>query len=203
MQINTTIYNPDGPFLPDTKIGCLEFLWNTIKGASRNSDDLTIKDAFRCAMPEQNTKKKLITFITHGRAALISSIVIKACDHVQGFYGLNSPSDKVQKHIIWLLTESHFMYGGINLEKHTLDSRQPFGSDLIIEIIESQWFSISSRSNVDAETTTKIAEKKDLPLSIIIFVITTIEHALKGWSSAFFTCTTAKKQTISSGTFNF
>lgn len=41
-------------------------------------------------------------------------------------------------------------------------------------MIESQWFTTSSKGNADVETTAKIVEQKDLPLSIVILVVTAV-----------------------------
>jgi hypothetical protein len=62
------------------------------------------------------------------------------------------------------------------------------------------WFSTSIRSNIDAETTAKIAAERDVPLSIVILILCVvrpvsylfyhklmfsikIEHALKEWEN--------------------
>jgi Domain of unknown function (DUF6532) len=52
----------------------------------------------------------------YGRSALISSVISKARERVRGFYGLNGTSDKTREDVEWLLTDSKFMYGDINLE---------------------------------------------------------------------------------------
>jgi Domain of unknown function (DUF6532) len=55
----------------------------------------------------------------YGRSALISSVITKARERVRGFYGLSGSSDKVRGDVEWLLTDSKFMYGEINLEVWT------------------------------------------------------------------------------------
>lgn len=53
----------------------------------------------------------------YGRTALISNLVTKARNRVRGFYGLNkSNAKKTRDDIEWLLTESRFMFGGIDLQ---------------------------------------------------------------------------------------
>jgi hypothetical protein len=52
----------------------------------------------------------------YGRSALISSVISKARERVRGFYGLNGTADKIRGDVEWLLTDSKFMYGGVNLE---------------------------------------------------------------------------------------
>lgn len=51
---------------------------------------------------------------------------------------------------------------------------KPFGAQIIIDIIEAQWFPSTSRSKLDLETTNKIYEKRDLPLNVIILVVTAV-----------------------------
>jgi len=83
------------------------------------------------------------------------------------------------------------MYGDVNVEvwslfplsqpakcslvkNRTYNAQKPFGTPLIVEIIESQWFSTSSRSNSDVDTTAKIVAEKTIPLSIIILILTMV-----------------------------
>ena len=78
---------------------------------------------------------------------------------------------------------------------------QPFGCQLIVDIIEAQWFPSTSRSKLDLETTNRIYEKRDLPLNVLLLSVTAvssklflmlvdslilqiqIEHGLKEWSA--------------------
>jgi hypothetical protein len=55
----------------------------------------------------------------YGRSALMSSIITKARERIRGFYGLSGTSDKIRGDVEWLLTDSKFMYGDINLEVWT------------------------------------------------------------------------------------
>ena len=57
------------------------------------------------------------------------------------------------------------------LQKRTYNKSKPFSSHLIIDIIESVWFSTNARSNLDAETTTKMVADRDIPLSIILLIL--------------------------------
>ena len=52
----------------------------------------------------------------YGRSALISNVITKARERVRGFYSLSGASDKVREDVEWLLTDSRFMYGDINVE---------------------------------------------------------------------------------------
>jgi len=55
----------------------------------------------------------------YGRTALISNLVTKARDRVRGFYGLNKANAKKTKDDVeWLLIDSRFMYGNVNLQVH-------------------------------------------------------------------------------------
>ena len=90
----------------------------------------------------------------------------------------------------WLLTQSRFMYDGIDLEvwigtysnpsfnlllqKQTYDKSKPFSTHLIIDIIESVWFTTNARSNLDVETTMRIVAEKDIPLSIILLILSVV-----------------------------
>ncbi|KAF9475807.1 hypothetical protein BDN70DRAFT_935557 [Pholiota conissans] len=175
------MYHPKGPFLTSNRLERLEFAWNTIKDTSKQSNSVSTKDAFKRASANDNVKRQLTTFTMYGRTALISNIITKARSRVKGFFGFKG--DKVKDDIEWLLKDSKFMYGGVNVEKREYNNQEPFGCDLIVDIIEAQWFSTTSRSNADAETSAKIAAEKDLPLTIIILAVTVIEHAIKEWNN--------------------
>jgi hypothetical protein len=64
----------------------------------------------------------------YGRSALISSVITKARERVRGFYGLSGTSDKIRGDVEWLLTDSKFMYGDINLEVWTRFPSNQLGS---------------------------------------------------------------------------
>ncbi|PPQ87820.1 hypothetical protein CVT26_007757 [Gymnopilus dilepis] len=51
---------------------------------------------------------------------------------------------------------------------------QPFGCQLIVDIIEAQWFPSTSRSKLDLETTNRIYERKDLPLNVLLLSVTAV-----------------------------
>jgi hypothetical protein len=52
----------------------------------------------------------------YGRTQFLSNLITKAREKVRGFYHLMGTVDKVRDDIQWLLTESRFMYGDINIE---------------------------------------------------------------------------------------
>lgn len=59
------IYHESGPFNPmNTRVSRLEFAWATVRDASENSNDSKMKDAFRRASNNDQTKKDLLTFVS-------------------------------------------------------------------------------------------------------------------------------------------
>jgi hypothetical protein len=62
----------------------------------------------------------------YGRTQFLSNLITKAREKVRGFYHLMGTVDKVRDDIQWLLTESHFMYGDINIEVCELFSLFPY-----------------------------------------------------------------------------
>ena len=61
----------------------------------------------------------------YGRSALISSIISKARERIREFYGISGTSDKIRDDVEWLLMDSKFMYGDINVEVWTWFSFKP------------------------------------------------------------------------------
>ena len=45
----------------------------------------------------------------------MSSIISKARDKVRTYYGFSGEPDIVREDVAWLLTKSHFAYGGVDL----------------------------------------------------------------------------------------
>ncbi|PPR06462.1 hypothetical protein CVT26_006458 [Gymnopilus dilepis] len=176
-----TVY--EEPFPRNNKIARINFAWKTVKESAIASNDNDIIQAYKRAVKNTAVKSQLMKFTLYGRTGLISSIISKARDKVRSFYGLAGDPDAVKKDVEWLLKDSHFLYGGINLKERTVDQMQPFGCQLIVDIIEAQWFPSTSRSKLDLETTNRIYERKDLPLNVLLLSVTAIEHGLKEWSS--------------------
>lgn len=58
----TSLYDDQGPFPATARLGRLEFAWETLKDASRASDNL--KKAFQRASVDQTVKKQLTTFVS-------------------------------------------------------------------------------------------------------------------------------------------
>ena len=126
----------------------------------------------------------------YGRTQFIGTLTTKAREKVRGFYCLIGTVDKVRADVRWLLTQSRFMYDDIDLEvwigtysnpsfnlllqKKTYDKSKPFSTHLIINIIESVWFTTNARSNLDVETTMRIFAEKDIPLSIILLILSMV-----------------------------
>ena len=52
----------------------------------------------------------------YGRSSLFSNLITKARERVKGFYSLeNSKPEKAREDVEWLLIDSRFMYGGVDL----------------------------------------------------------------------------------------
>jgi hypothetical protein len=51
----------------------------------------------------------------YGRTALLSGIISKARERVRAFYGLSGSHQQVRENVEWLLAESKFLYGEVDL----------------------------------------------------------------------------------------
>jgi hypothetical protein len=60
----TTLYNPEGPFPPTSRLLRMDFAWSTIKETSKNSGDDIIQDALSRAANDEGTKKQLMQFVS-------------------------------------------------------------------------------------------------------------------------------------------
>jgi hypothetical protein len=135
----------------------------------------------------------------YGRTALISNVIAKARDKVKSFYGFSDRVAEVKAAVEWLIQDAHFIFGSVDVkvlisnrvsfislkvlyQKSEFDDKKPFGSELMIEIIQSQWFPTSSRIKGDAETTTRMVEEGVVPLAMIFLTLTAVRHPLNFFS---------------------
>ncbi|PPQ90782.1 hypothetical protein CVT25_010107 [Psilocybe cyanescens] len=119
----------------------------------------------------------------YGCATLISDIITKAREHVKAHYNLSGDLHTISEDIKWLLEKAHFNYGDLNIKEQAFNECKPFFNELIVDLIECQWFPSSSRVKSDGKTTAQILKDNSLPTSIIFLVATAINHALKEWTN--------------------
>ena len=86
----TTLYNPEGPFPPTSRLLRMDFAWSTIKETSKISGDPIIQDAFSRATNDEGTKKRLMQFVSDVSIILwlltyitSSDDIWKVCTHQQ------------------------------------------------------------------------------------------------------------------------
>lgn len=88
----------------------------------------------------------------------------------------------------------------ILFQKQVYDRQDPFGSDLLLQIIESHWLSTKGRGSYsDHSATVQMFKNKSIPLSVVflvlsvvrisdiykfkLFILIQIELAIRDWSS--------------------
>ncbi|KAF8800699.1 hypothetical protein BYT27DRAFT_7262701 [Phlegmacium glaucopus] len=115
----------------------------------------------------------------YGWSGLLNSLITKAHTFVPAHYGLKSGTKIViSEHISWLLQKGLFKFGGINYKNKTFNNNAPFGNDIIVDLISAQNFH-TGHTKSDIKAAGKIIQTKSIPISLILFTITTLEHALK------------------------
>ncbi len=60
------------------------------------------------------------------------------------------------------------------LQTQSFDDKKPFGSELMIELIQSQWFPSSSRVKGDVTTTNRMVKEEEIPLPMIFLTLTAV-----------------------------
>ena len=60
------------------------------------------------------------------------------------------------------------------LQTQSFDDKKPFGSELMIELIQSQWFPSSSRVKGDVTTTNCMVKEEEIPLPMIFLTLTAV-----------------------------
>ncbi|KAF8814838.1 hypothetical protein BYT27DRAFT_7219712 [Phlegmacium glaucopus] len=119
----------------------------------------------------------------YGRSGLLNSLITKARTLVPAHYGLKSDSKVViSERVTWLLQKGRFKFSGIDNKNKTFNNNAPLGNDIIADLISAQLFH-TGYAKSDVKAAAKIIQAKSLPISLILFVITTVEHALKEWGT--------------------
>ncbi|CAA7267872.1 unnamed protein product [Cyclocybe aegerita] len=167
---------------PPDAISCSTFNWEVVKEAVKNSKDEALKETLKCVAKDGKVKKDVMAFITYGQTAMLSTIISSTQSKVVSNYRLHGVKGEIKDHVRWLLVEANFMYGGIDIEKRTLDPTKPFGAPMIEEILKVLWFTPSTRSKLDVASTMRMAKDKTIPVSLILLVSTAIRHSISEYS---------------------
>ncbi|KAF8905589.1 hypothetical protein CPB84DRAFT_1844990 [Gymnopilus junonius] len=124
-------------------------------------------------------KEKVMTYVGYGKTVLFNTIVTKARSKVAGYLSLHGSVQDVTDKVTWLLQASNFLYGDLNVKERTFNSSKPFGNPFIKDLIQTVWFNTSKNgSKAEAMTTKKMIQNKEVPLTIILLVVTAIEHSI-------------------------
>ncbi|KAF8911456.1 hypothetical protein CPB84DRAFT_1841969 [Gymnopilus junonius] len=124
-------------------------------------------------------KEKVMTYVGYGKTVLFNTIVTKACNKVAGYLSLHGSVQDVTDKVTWLLQASNFLYRDLNVKERTFNSSKPFGNPFIKDLIQTVWFNTSKNgSKAEAMTTKKMIQNKEVPLTIILLVVTVIEHSI-------------------------
>lgn len=124
--------------------------------------------------------------ITRGTSQLRGEIKTKCANAIGGHYqipGSRNPAD-LKKFVAWLLADSNFAFGGLDLavsikfqakmainllilKNQTRDNQKPYMHPIIAEVLQKQWFSSKKAEGY------KLREKfNPIPLALIAIIIT-------------------------------
>ncbi|TDL22033.1 hypothetical protein BD410DRAFT_803848 [Rickenella mellea] len=121
---------------------------------------------------------RVIYIITQGTSQLHGEIKTKCANAIGGHYqipGSRNPAD-LKKFVAWLLADSNFAFGGLDLANQTRDNQKPYMHPIIAEILQKQWFSSKRAEGY------KFREKfNPIPLALIAIIVTGVEAALQDW----------------------
>ncbi|KAF8814396.1 hypothetical protein BYT27DRAFT_7250062 [Phlegmacium glaucopus] len=161
-----------------------QLIWNIIVGAAESSvDSQLLRIALNQVSKDINLKKNMITFTMYGQSGLLNSLITKAHTLVPAHYGLKSDSKVViSERVTWLLQKGRFKFSGIDNKNKTFNNNAPLGNDIIADLISAQLFH-TGYAKSDVKAAAKIILAKSLPISLIPFVITMVEHTLKEWGT--------------------
>jgi len=56
----------------------------------------------------------------------------------------------------------------------------PFDSELIVQVIQSQWFPSSNRQKADLDTAARVFADQSIPLPMVLLTITAVNRFLHG-----------------------
>ncbi|TDL13157.1 hypothetical protein BD410DRAFT_847274 [Rickenella mellea] len=125
----------------------------------------------------------IMSIITCGTSQLRGEIKTKCANAIGGHYqipGGREDSD-VKKLIEWLLNDSNFAFGGLNLEIQLRDNQKPYMHPIIAEVLQKQWFFSKKAEGY------KFRERfNPIPLALIAIIVTGVEAALQDWKTGQF-----------------
>ena len=59
-------------------------------------------------------------------------------------------------------------------QQRSFDNATPFDSELIVQVIQSQWFPTSNRQKADMETAARVYADQSIPLGMVLLTITAV-----------------------------
>jgi hypothetical protein len=61
-------------------------------------------------------------------------------------------------------------------QNHTFDNGAPFDSDLIVQVIQSQWFPSSNRQKADVEAAARVYQDQRIPVPMVLLAVSAVSN---------------------------
>ncbi|KAF9521395.1 hypothetical protein CPB83DRAFT_841298 [Crepidotus variabilis] len=129
---------------------------------------------------------QLATFAIYGKRQLLNSLIGKAQQIVEMYFGLPGDLDPpiIRSRVVFLLEKSVFRYGGVDLKDKTYDAHAPCATPLVSNVVRAQWF---DGTKGDRPAYWEIIKRKSIPKETLVLCFTVIECILKCWQGGTFT----------------
>jgi hypothetical protein len=109
------------------------------------------------------------------------------------FYSFSGSKTSIKSDVEWLLENSHFIFGLVDVkvcipqfqsqeilikisQNRTFDNGAPFDSDLIVQVIQSQWFPSSNRQKADVEAAAHVYKDQSIPVSMVLLAVSAVSN---------------------------
>ncbi|KAJ3832816.1 hypothetical protein F5878DRAFT_666229 [Lentinula raphanica] len=141
--------------------------------STANAESLV--EVFDDLKQDTDLQKLLTSFMGYARGGLFTSLAKKAREFTASYYGLpgTRKSSEVKEIVTWLLTDGHFKYGGVNIEK-------PFEADGIAHLLRLEYFAMKGGANIAVFK--EMVSAKRIKAPTVALMITVLEHALMEYS---------------------
>ncbi|KAI4519843.1 hypothetical protein K525DRAFT_205141 [Schizophyllum commune Loenen D] len=148
-------------------------------------DAVTFRDAFERLQLNIQVQEDLFTYVNYASSGLRGEISLKTKEFFSTLTGIPGKQtvDEIVDVVKWLLTDSNYMYGDLDVKARTVNRNMPFHSPFIKPVITQVCFG-GGKANRDAART--MIAHRQVPINLYALVGASIENVLRSWMSGTF-----------------
>ncbi|KAL1666115.1 hypothetical protein GGF50DRAFT_51333 [Schizophyllum commune] len=145
-------------------------------------DAITFRDAFDRLQINLTAQEDIFTYVGYASSGLRGEISAKVKELFALMTGIPGKLsvDEIIEVVKWLLSDSNYMYGDLDIKARTVNRNLPFHSVFLKPVIKAVCFG-RGKANQDAAHT--MISHREIPVSLYALVGAAIENMLKAWQA--------------------